>query len=192
MLLSRARSARMACWVSAFERLSSSRSSTPNPGPNLTSVAPSNPPSKTVSRIRRAWRSKRETTIRRLPGARGLKYEPARRHHAQLLFLFRDIHAPVCLAEQPVGIRAILGKHRMADAQRNGLLSEDFAAGVLRDGLQSLDLLLQLVRLQARQHQHELVATHARHVVVLAAAFLQLIGHRMQQPVALQVAVPVV
>src|ERR1700722_1742104 len=145
MLFSLARAARMACWLSALRRLSSSRSSTSKPGPKRTSVAPSKPPSRMVNRIRRAWRNRRDS-IALLPGARGLEFEPAAppHHHAQLLFLFGDIHTPVGFAQQPVGIRAVIGEHSVPDAQRQRLLGANVVAGLRGDGLQALDLLLQL------------------------------------------------
>src|SRR5580704_3987827 len=111
MLFSLAFSARIACWLSALSRLSSSRSSTPNPGPIRTSVAPSKPPNRTVSRIRRAWRNRRGSIVG-LPGAGGLEFESAApRNHAQLLFLLGDIHAPVGVAQQPVGILTVFREH---------------------------------------------------------------------------------
>src|ERR1700679_3038538 len=129
MLLSRARSARMACWLCELRRASSSRSSTSKPGPSRTSVAPNSPPRRTVNRMRRSWRSSTETTFR-LPGAGGLKCEPARPHHSELLFLLGDVHSPVCFTQQPVGIHAVLREHRVSDAEPNNLLREYFAAGV--------------------------------------------------------------
>src|SRR5271170_587527 len=141
MLFSLARSARMACWLSALSRLSSSRSSTPKPGPSRTSVAPNKPPSRTVSRIRRAWRNRSEN-IGRLPGARGLEFESAPPNHAHLLFLLGDIHTPVRFTEQLVGIGAIFGEHGMPDAQRQRLLGGNVLARLRRDGFQALDLLL--------------------------------------------------
>src|SRR5271166_1979781 len=142
MLFSLARSARMACWLSALSRLSSSRSSTPKPGPRRTSVAPNRPPSRTVRIIRLVCRNRRESTWR-LPGARRLEFEScAPPDHTEFLFLLGDIHAPVGFAEQLVGIHAVFGEHGVPDAQPQSLLRENVLARFRRDSFQALDLLL--------------------------------------------------
>ena len=44
--------------------------------------------------------------------------------------------------------------------------------------------------LEARQHQHELIAAHACDIVILATAFAQTLGHEFEHFVALQMAEP--
>src|SRR5215469_10982489 len=188
MLFSEARSARIACWLSELSRLSSSRSSVPNPGPRRTRVAPSKPPMRAVKRIFRSWRM-RIVAIGALPGACRLEFEAPRHDHFQFLFLFRQVHATIRLAEQAVGVGAILGEDGVADtkAQRD-IADADDLSSLSGNGLKLLDFLSDLILLEAGQDQDELVAAHARDIIVLAAAFLQPFGNTAQQAVAFQMA----
>ena len=108
----------------------------------------------------------------RYQAARGLELEAAW-NHLEFLLLLGQVHAPVRFAQQAVGIDAVLGKYGMADAEaKRRIVPADELPGLGRDGLQALDLLRDLIALQAGKHQHELIAAHAGDIVVFAAGFL--------------------
>src|SRR5437899_1315930 len=116
-LLSAARSAWIACLLSALSRLSSSLSSRPKPGPRRTKVAPRRPPSSNTSNRRRAWRRTKRTSIPRLPGAGRLEFEAALSHDTHFFLLLNDVHAPIGFAQQLIRIGAVFGERRMSDAE---------------------------------------------------------------------------
>src|SRR5690348_14195852 len=93
----------MARMLSSLSRASSCRSSMPNPGANRTSAAPPSAARKTVSTRKESRRS-------------------AARQNPALLGL---MNAPSGHGQQSVGIGAVLGMERAADARRRIPLLED-------------------------------------------------------------------
>ena len=129
----------------------------------------------------------------RLAAHHGLVHRRVKAHAAVLAQLLGAVHRRVCVADQGIHVRSVVGKGRNAGAARHVHLLTGFGIGELKDADDPLAVLTQglVIHVLAQDHG-EFIATHARDAVAAAHHRLQAAGHLAQQPVARCVAEGVV
>src|SRR6202011_5835130 len=91
-----------------------------------------------------------------------------------MVLFFFGVHPAVGLCQKLLGIGSVVWRECMAHAQREQIIAADFAAGFFGESTHSLLLLLEGFRFESGKNQDELIAAHARHVVVLAKRVFRL------------------
>ena len=108
-----------------------------------------------------------------------------------LLLLF-DVHAAVGFGQQRFRIFSVFGIQGLSHAQRQNVFAAHFPGRPVAPVRAGSPPSWPRPPRQAGRHHDKFVATHAGHVVVLAAAVFQSLGKQAQHAIALQVAEAVV
>ncbi len=108
------------------------------------------------------------------------------------LLLFLQIHAPISFGEQLLRIFAIRRKDCLSDTQGKYVFGTDLYAGLFRERAYLICTLGCGFSRKPRSDDHKLVASHSRHIVVFAAAFLECLSEQSQHAISFEVAEAVV
>src|SRR5437763_16260960 len=102
------------------------------------------------------------------------------RFASELVMVFGLVHAPVGGSEKLICVRAVFRKRGFAHAHGEYFFAAMQSPGLCRDLGKSACLSPHGVDRLARQHNHEFVAAHARHIVVLATILLKYLSNGPQ------------
>src|SRR5215471_18767264 len=98
------------------------------------------------------------------------------------------IHPTVRFGQQLLGVAAVGGIHRYADARAQKVFGEDLMAYLLDYSFELFELCFDVFLLHPGQQNYEFVSAHAGDVIVFAANRLKPAGDAAKNLVAIQVA----